>query len=102
MKLTLLKIGIQQVFLQLIQHPSNGFHGFFSLAFSIDENIIEIYNKEDIELLRQDLIDIVLKRGWNVSQAEKYYLVLEVIVIGPGGRLLFVAFLTAHPMVGID
>ncbi len=73
----------------------------FALALSVDENIIEIYYYEDVELLGQDLVDVTLKRGRCVGQSERHDLVLEMAVAGPEGRLPFVAFLDPHSMVSI-
>ncbi len=73
----------------------------FALALSVDENIIEIYYYEDVELLGQDLVDVTLKRGRCIDQSKRYDLVLEMAVAGPEGRLLFVAFPDPHSMVGV-
>ncbi len=74
---------------------------FFALALSVDENIIEIYYYENVELFGQDLVDIALKRGRCIGQSERHDLVLEMAVAGPEGRLPFVAFPDPHSMVGI-
>ncbi len=34
----------------------------FSLALSIDENVIKVYNKKKVKFFYQNLIDITLKR----------------------------------------
>ncbi len=73
----------------------------FALALSVDENIIEIYYYEDVELLGKDLVDVTLKRGRCIGQSETYDLVLEMAIAGPEGHLLFVAFPDPHLMVGI-
>ncbi len=36
---------------------------FFSLAVSIDENIIKVHNNKNVKFVYQNLVDIVLKRG---------------------------------------
>ncbi len=77
---------------QLIQYLSNGFHVFSSLAFNIDENIIEVNNNKDIKVLRQDFVDVILKHGQGVCHAKKYYLILKVAITGPENHLLLVAF----------
>ena len=59
---TFFEINIQQVFLSLIQYLLNGFYMLFSFVFSINEDIIKIYYYKNIKLLRQDLVNIVLKR----------------------------------------
>ncbi len=73
----------------------------FALTFSVDEDVIEIYYYEDVELLGQDLVDVTLKRGRCVGQSERHNLVLEMAVAGLEGRLLFVAFSDPHSMVDV-
>ncbi len=48
---------------KLLQHRLNGLHVLLSFAFSIDEDVIEVYYHENVELLCQDLVDIALKRS---------------------------------------
>ncbi len=73
----------------------------FALALSVNGDVIEIYYYKDVELLNQDLFDITLKRGQCVGQSERHDLVLEMAVVGPEGRLPFIAFPDPHSMVGI-
>ena len=87
---------------QLIQHPSNGFYMFFTLAFSINENIIKVHYHKNVELLCQDLADIILERGRYVGQSKKHDLVFEVAIASLKGRLLFVPFLNPYSMIGIS
>lgn len=42
----------------------------FSLAFNVDQNVIQIYYYRDIKLFRQDLVDVALKYSWCVDQAK--------------------------------
>ncbi len=73
----------------------------FALAFSVDEDVIEIHYYKDVELFGQDLVDVTLKRGRCIGQSERYDLVLEMAIAGPEGRLPFVAFPDPHLMVGV-
>ncbi len=73
----------------------------FSLAFSVDEDIVEIHYYKDVELFAQNLVDIALKRGRCIGQSERHDLVLEMAIAGPESRLPFVAFPDPHSMVGI-
>ncbi len=73
----------------------------FALAFSVDEDVIEIHYYKDVELLGQDLVDVTLKRGRCIGQSERHNLVLEIAVAGPEGRLQFVVFFDTHSMVGV-
>ncbi len=73
----------------------------FALALSVDEDVIEIHYHENVELLGQDLVDVALKCGRCVGQSKRHYLVLEMAIAGPEGRLAFIAFPDPHSMVGI-
>ncbi len=44
----------------------------FTLALSLDEDVIEIHYYKDVELLGQDFVDVALKRGRCVGQSEKH------------------------------
>ncbi len=86
----------------MIHHPSNGFNMFFFLALNIDENVVKVHNNEDIELFCQDLINIALKHGWYIGQSERYYLVLQLAVVGLENRFPFITFSNSHLMIGIS
>ncbi len=102
MELTLFWVGIQQMLLKLLQHPLNNLYVLFVFAFSVDENVIEVHYHENVELLCQDLVDVILKRGRCIGQFKRYDLVLEVAIAGSKGRFLFIAFSDPHLMIGID
>ncbi len=74
---------------------------FFSLIFSVDENVIKVHNNKDVELLCQDLIDATLESDQYVGQSKRYHLVLDVAIAGFKGHLLFIAFFNPHLIVGI-
>ena len=67
MEPTLLQIGKQAIFPQKIQYPPHGFHVTLTLILSVDEDIIQIHNDEDIELFCQDLVDIALEAGRSIG-----------------------------------
>ncbi len=74
----------------------------FSFIFSINENVIQVYNNEDIELFYQNLVNIALISGWYIGQAKRHYLILEIAIMGPKGHLLFITFSDPHSMIGIS
>ncbi len=86
---------------QLVQHPSNGLDVLFALILSVDEDVIEVHNHNDVEFLYQDLINITLKRGRCVGQSKRHDLVLEMTIAGSEGRFSFIALSDPHLMVGI-
>ncbi len=66
------------------------------------ENVVKIHNNKDVKFFYQDLIDIVLKCGYCISQAKRHDLVPEMTIPDPEGRFQFIAFSDPHPMIGID
>ena len=73
----------------------------FSLVLSIDEDIIQIHNDENMELFCKDLIDIALEYCWSVGQSKRHYLTLEVTVSGPKSSFLLISFTNSHLVVNI-
>ena len=61
MEPTLLKIGKQAIFPQNLSDPPYCIHVTLTLILSVDEDVIQIHNDKDIELFRQDLVDIALE-----------------------------------------
>ena len=66
---------------------------------SIDQDIVQIYNDEDIKLFSKDFIDIALKTGRSIGESKKHDLVLEIVVPGTKSSLPFVTFSNPHLMV---
>ena len=67
MEPTLLQIGKQAIFPQNLQDPPYYFHVTLTLILSVDEDVIQIHDDEDIELFCQDLVDIALEAGRSVG-----------------------------------
>ncbi len=74
----------------------------FALALSVNEDVIEIHYHKNVELLGQDLIYVILKRGRCIGQSERHDLVLEMAIAGPESRLPFIVFPDPYSMVGIS
>ncbi len=100
MKSTLLQICIKAMFPQLLLYPLHCFHVRLFWILSIDQNVIQVHYNEDIKLFSEDLVNVALKTGGCVGKAKKHYLILEVVVSGAKGRLLFVTFSNPHLVIG--
>lgn len=74
---------------------------FFSSAFGLDENIIEVYDNEDVKLFCQNLVNIALEGGRCIGQSKRYHLVFEVAIASPRGHFPFIAFFDSHLLVSI-
>ena len=66
MKSRLLQVGKQRELPELLQHPSYGRDVSISVIISVDQDVIQIHNDEDVELLRKDLVDVPLEACWGV------------------------------------
>lgn len=101
MKSAFLKIGVQQVLLQLVQNPSNALQVCHSLAFVVNQDAIKIYDNENVKLIHQDFVDITLNCGGSIGQAKRYYLVLKMVIAGFISCLIFITLSNSHLMSAI-
>ena len=73
----------------------------FFFIFSINKNIIQIYNNKDIKFFYKDLIDIVLKSYQNISQLKKHYLILKMTIFNLESYFSLIFFANSYPMISI-
>ena len=66
MKTTLFKVGKKAMFPQFVQHPLDSINVSLACIFSIDQDVIQVDDHENIEFFGQDLINITLEAGWCV------------------------------------
>ena len=76
-------------------------HLLFVFTFDIDKNIIKVHYYKNVKFFYQDLIDAALEHGQCISQSKRYFLVLEMAIAAPEGRLPSIAFLDPYLMIGI-
>ena len=67
MKPTFLQFGKKRILLEFVQYPADILNVMLFPIFVIDQDVIQIYDHEDIKLFCYDLIDIPLKRGWGIK-----------------------------------
>ena len=102
MKMTFLQIGIQREFPQLVENPAYCLDMPFTLIFSVDENIIQIYNDEDIVVFRKDLIDVALEYCRSVGQSKRHHRIFEVAVSGLESSFPLISFANSYWVVGTN
>ena len=51
MEPALLQIGKKTVFPKVLEYPPNGFNVSLTKIFSIDQDVVQVYNDKDIKLL---------------------------------------------------
>ena len=66
MKSTFLQVGKQQKLPELLQYPLYGWDVPISVIISVDQNVIQIHNDENVKLLGKDLVDVSLEACWCV------------------------------------
>ena len=98
-KLTLFEVSKKAVFLQFFEIWLNDMDTRLTWFFGIDKNIIYINNDKNIKILKQDLINIILKTGQSVRELKRHYLVLKVTVLSLKSLFQFIAFFYHHLMV---
>lgn len=90
------------IFPELIKDPVYDFHVWLAKVFSVDQDIVQIYDHKDVKLFGEDLIDIALEASWSIRKSKRYDLILKMAVSGLKNSFLFIVFLNSHLMIGID
>ena len=67
MKPTLLQIGKKAIFSQKFQYLPHSFYMIPGVILSVDKDVIQIYDNEDIKFFYQDLIDVTLAAGQSIE-----------------------------------
>ena len=68
----------------------------------MDQNIIQIYNNEDIKLFSKNLVDIALKTYWCIEKSKRYNLVFVVAISDTRSHFLFIIFWNPDLMISIS
>ena len=67
MKSTLLQVRKQQELPELLQHSLYSRDVSISVIISVDEDVVQIHDDEDVKLFSKDLVDLFLKAGWRIG-----------------------------------
>ena len=102
MKLTLLQVGIYQVFPELLQNSPYACDMTILGIISVNQNVVQIHNDKNVELLSKNLIDKSLEAYKYVDSLEKHHLVLGVTVLNPECGLLLDLFVYSYSKVCTD
>ena len=99
MEPAILQIGKETVFPKVFEYLLNGFDVSLAGIFSIDQDVVQVYNDKDIELLGQDLIDVTLKDSRSVRETKGHDLILKVAISSSKNHFSLVTFSDSHSMV---
>ena len=70
-----------------------------SVIISVDGDVVQIHNDENVKLLSKDLVDKSLEACRCVCEPERHHLILKVAVLSPERGLLLISFADSHLMV---
>ena len=95
-----LQVGKKTVFSELFQDPAYDFYVWLARILDVDQNVVQIYNNENVKLLSEDLVNVPLEASQWVEKAKRHDLILEEAVPSSESGLSFIAFSNPHPLVG--
>ena len=67
MKPTFFQIGEKAILSQKVQDPLNGLHVALAFILSVNQDVIQVDNNENIEFFGQNLVDVALEAGRGVG-----------------------------------
>ena len=70
-----------------------------SVIISINEDIVQIHNNEDVKFLSKDLVDVFLEACWCICLIKKHHLVLKVAISSFKRCFLLVSFANFYLMI---
>src|SRR5882724_5936696 len=73
----------------------------FGNVVGIDENVIKIYDDNDVDHICEDVIHKLLKSCWRISKPFRHYQPLEGTIMSPEGSLPFVSRCNPNEMVSM-
>lgn len=89
------------MFLYNIQNLLNTINVSLIQVSNRDKDIFQIYDKKNIEIFYQNLINILLKDQQYIKKFEQYYLIFEITILNLKLYFLFISFTNLYDMVEI-
>ena len=77
----------------------NGFYVIMANVFSINQNVIEIYNIKNIKFFYQNFVDVALKANVDIWKTKIHDLVFEIAVPYLENCFLLVTFPNSHLII---
>ena len=102
MKMTLLQVGKERIFLGLIKNPAYSLNIRLAQISGIDQYIIQIYDNKNISFFSQNLINVSLECSRSIRKAKRYDLILKMAIAGLEGCFLFVIFTNLYLVISIS
>lgn len=95
-KTTLLKIGKEPVFLELIMDPAYSLHVQLNKVFGINQDVFQIYDDKNIKFFNNNFIGTALEAGRSIKKSKRHDLILKLTVLSLKSHLLFIVFTNSH------
>ena len=86
---------------ELVKYPAYGLNVRLSRVLSVDQYVIQIYNKKNIQLFSQNLVNVSLEGGRSIRKAKKHDLIFEITIPSLECRLPFIAFTNPYTIIDI-
>src|SRR5882724_11378552 len=97
-ELTFVCTGKQSISTEPMKHFLNVSFVFGNVV-RIDENVVQIYDDNDIDHVCKDVVHKSLKSCWSISKPFRHYQPFEGTITGPEGSLPFVSRCDPNEMV---
>lgn len=72
------------------------------MIISIDENIIQIYNYQNIKFFNENLVNILQEACKNICRSKRQQLVFVIAISSLEHHLLFAYFANSYPIIYIN
>ena len=86
---------------EFVKYIAYGLNVRLAWIVGINQNVIQIHDNKNIQLFSQNLIDVSLEGSRSVRKIKKHDMIFEMTISSLDRRLLFVAFMNSHPIIGI-
>lgn len=87
-----LHVSIPKMFSKLFKNPAYSFNIVHPSILGTNQNVIQMEDHKDVKLFSQNLVNVVLKTRWHVSQAKEQNLVLKVNISSLESCLPLISF----------
>ena len=87
------------MFLEFSEDLPDNFHVTLAGIFSVNQDVIEVHDDENIKFYCLNFIDISLEAGGGVGKIKRHDLILEMVILHSEGCFPLVTLLNSHSMI---
>lgn len=100
--MTFFQVNIKILFLQRFQESIDNIDMILTQIFGLKQDVIKLEDEKNMKILGPNLVDDSLETNCGIPQPEKYYLIVEVNIIGSKSCLLLFSLLDPDLVIDID